>query len=726
MPHLYLDIETRSHCDLRACGSYVYAEDPSTEVTLFAYGIDRGPVRVWDCTATAEMPPDLRASLEDPDTLRVVHNAAFERPVLFHTLGIDSTPERWHDTMAQALSLGLPDSLAALSKVVGLGEDRGKMQDGKRLVRKFAIPDNAGNFVSPSVALDDWARFIEYARRDVESMRDIANMLPEWVYRSPASSVPERAAQQRERDIWLLDQRINDRGVYIDMPLVHGAIEATEQEQKIIAQKLATLTNNRVTAGTQRDRILFELQDQYGLSLEDIREQTILAALDGAYGELPAGAAQLLRLRLAASRSSTAKYRTARDASNTDHRLRGALQYYGAHTGRWSGRKLQPQNLPRPQHTEAEIDATADALVDGSATLLYGDVMQRCASAARRMICAAPGRKLVVSDLSNIEGRTLAWLSYEDWKIQAFRAYDHGKGPDLYNVIAARILSKLPEEVTKRERNEIGKPTDLALGFGGGVGAFLSMAAIYGTDMAAYLPLLRETLPGSAIDRAEHAWETRGKISGVPYAEWVASEAIKITWRDDHPKIVSFWTDIGTAVTEAIRSPDIVFTAGRLRIKVHHHWLLVGLPSGRILVYPFPHLAHVTRPSLYGDSVCKNCGGSGCERCELTGGFGLQTEIRFRAWEKGAFRVTSTYAGCLTENVTQALARDFLATGMLRADNAGYRVILSVHDEIITEPPNAAIYSESELGSMLATQPYWAPDIPLAAEGYEALHYKKG
>lgn len=725
MPHLYLDIETRSHCDLRTAGAYAYAAHPSTEVTLFAYAFGDAPVTVWDCLAYPDMPADLAAALADPDTIRVAHNAQFERPVLRCRLGIDDAPERWYDTAAQARTLGLPAQLAALGRIV-LPAERGKLDDGGRLVRRFAMPDKSGRFVEPQDAPEDWARFVEYARRDVDAMREITRALPEWIYRSPASHTPERPAQQRERRIWCADQRINDRGVRVDLGLVHGAIEATASEQQAMAERLQHITDGRVTSGAQRDRILAELWDQYHLPIPDLREQTIAAALAGEYGPLYSHAATLLRIRLAASRSSVAKYRAARDAVSPDGRLRGSLLYYGAHTGRWSGRHVQPQNLPRPQHSETEIDATISALIDGSATLLYSDIMQRCASAIRRIICAGQGRKLVVSDLSNIEGRTLAWLAGEDWKIQAFRDFDAGAGPDLYKLIAGRILSKRPEEVTKKERNQIGKPTDLALGYGGGVGAFLSMAAIYGTDMAEYLPRLRQTLPQSAIDRAESAWNTRGKISDVPYAEWVASESIKNAWRDDHPATVGFWRQLGDAVESAIRAPGIVHTAGRLRIKTYSHWLLIALPSGRLIVYPYPHLVRVQRPSVYGDKSCAKCGGEGCEHCERTGLFGLQTEIRFRCWEKGAFRTVSTYAGALAENVTQALARDFLAEGILRAEREGYPVTLTVHDEIVTEPPDSEdYYSDGELSALLATPPDWAPDIPLAAEGYESYRFRK-
>ena len=709
--YLYFDLETYSACDLRAAGPYVYAEHPTTEITLLAYALGGGPVHVWDRTAAPAMPGDLRAALDDPGTALVVHNAGFERPVTRAVLGLDAPPERWHDTMAQALTLGLPASLDALGKAVGLGADQAKVKDGKRLIQRFAKPQPDGRRRDHTTDPDDWARFIEYARQDVEAMRAIHQRLPNYVYTG------------REYETWCLDQRINDRGIYIDAALVRGAVEATEYEQARIGERLYELTGGRVTSGSQRDRVLAELRDVYGLDLPDVREQTIQTALSG---ELPGAAREILTLRLSASRSSTAKYQAAHGATSRDGRLRGALQYYGAHTGRWSGRRLQPQNLPRPHHSESEIDDTVTALSDGTATLLYDDVMQRCASAARRMIAAPRGRKLVVSDLSNIEGRALAWLAGEDWKVQAFRAFDAGRGPDLYKLVAGKVLSREPGEITKRERNEIGKPTDLGLGFGGGVGAFLSMAAIYGTDMAAYWPTLQDTLDASAIERAEQAWRQRGQLSDTDQATWTASEAVKITWRDMHPATVQLWRDVEDAAVSAIREPDTVFPAGpRVKVKRHRQWLLIGLPSGRVLVYPYPQLAQVTRPSVYGTQQCPRCSGAGCGRCEGTGAYAQQTEIRFCAWHKGAFRRVSTYGGRLVENITQAVARDFLVSGMHRAEAAGYPIVLTVHDEIVTETPDSAGYNEPELSALLATPPGWATDIPLAAEGYEAYAFRK-
>lgn len=703
MTNLYLDIETRSACDLRAAGSYRYAEDPTTEVTLFAYALDDEPVQVWDCLADP-MPRDLRDALADEAIMRVAHNCQFERPVLRQRISTDDDPRRWHDTAAQARTLGLPASLEKLGEVVGLGEDQAKIKDGKRLVQKFAKPQKDSEYRDSFTDPEDWRRFIEYARMDVDAMRSIYKRLPTWVYRGA------------ERQVWELDQRINDRGFLVDTELANRAIETTQAEQQRLAERVAELTGGAVTSATQRDALLRYIE-RYGVDLPDMREQTLLAVLED--DGLPEVVRELVSIRLQASKTSTAKYQAAIDSACGDGRIRGGLQYFGARTGRWSGRRLQPQNLPRPSLSQPDIEQAVDAIKEGALDLITGDVMEACSSAIRSVITAPPGGRLVVSDLSNIEGRALAWQAQEQWKLQAFHAFDRDEGHDLYKVTAGQILGKHPTRIDKGERTAMGKVPELALGYAGGVGAFQSMAAIYGTRMADYLPTLRETLPADAMTAAEQAWQTRGKTSELDYDTWIASEAVKVAWRDRHPETVAYWHEAERAAMDAVRRPGRDFRSRRVVWRCHKHWLLAGLPSGRVLVYPFPRVKVVKRGSPYGDQECRSCGGAGCDQCEGFGAVKEQEQLQFKTASQG-WRVEWTYSGKLVENLTQAIARDVLAHGMMQAEAAGFRPVLSVHDEVVCERG-----TESELSRILATPPDWCPDMPLAAEGYEAQRYRK-
>ena len=710
---LFLDIESFSECDLRAAGPYVYAEHPSTELLLFAFAVDDGPVHVWDATVEP-MPKTLASRINNPDVMVVVHNAGFERPVLSALLGMDTNPTRWHDTMAQAMTLALPASLEKLGDTVGLSDDQAKIKDGKRLVQKFCKPAPKNHRIrrhTRETDPEDWRLFIEYARMDVASMRDIYHRLPTWVYRG------------RERETWELDQRINDRGFYVDLELARRAIEAVDAAQYDLAHRVDELTGGAVSSPLRRDVWLRYVRDQLGVTLPDAREATLLAALEG---DLPAQARELIQLRLKASRTSTAKYQAAIEATGADNRLRGGLQYYGAsRTGRWSGRRLQAQNLPRPSMGDAGIAQAIDAIKHGAADLVHADVMQAASDCIRSLICATPGHKLVVSDLSNIEGRALAWQALEDWKLDAFAAFDRGEGPDLYKVTAGSILGKSPGDVTKDERQVMGKVPELALGFGGGVGAFQSMANIYGVDMGEYWPIIRNALPDDVLQRAQDAWNTRGKISGLPKDEWLASEAVKIAWRDRHPETVGYWRDCEDAVRSAILQPGADFRARRLVYRRYKQWLICRLPSGRCMIYPMPRIKQRTEPSVYGEIECVKCKGEGCAKCEQAGAFSQREVIQFRAVNYGGWRWETTYGGKLAQGATQAIARDVLREGLHAAEDAGYRPVMTVHDEIVCDPPECDDYTERGLSAMLATVPEWAQGMPLAAEGYESYRFKK-
>lgn len=699
MTTLWFDCETYSECDLKSHGTHRYAEHESTEITVAQWAIDDGEPKVLDCTegkplANNTHTLELHTHLLNPSVTVVAHNSMFDRTLLRHCWGIDVPVERWRDTMIQAMAHGLPGSLDKIGQIVGLEADLAKDKRGRELIMLFCKPRPKNSTLRRATREThpkEWAEFLEYSRQDVVAMRAIGQRLPAWNYRT----------RHPELALWRLDQRINDRGVAVDLELANAAITAVAVEQKRLKREVIEQTDGLVTSASKRDQLLTFICAEYGVTLPDLKADTLRRRMDDP--ELPEGVKLLLAIRLEATKTSTAKYAALVKAASADGRLRNTLQFAGAQrTARWAGRIFQPQNLPRPEpgfDGEAQ-DLVVEALKANCADLVYSNVMQQTANAIRGCIVAPPGKKLVIADLSNIEGRGLAFLAGERWKLKAFADFDAGVGEDLYKVAYGRSFNIDPKEATGQKR-QIGKVMELGLGYEGGVAAFLTFAVVYNMGLNQLAAAVYATASGEAMANAQGMWKwAKGKkrTLGLPENIYISCEILKRAWRDAHTNTCALWAAAGEAVRLAIRHPGETFPIGQhLKARRDGAWLRIRLPSGRYLCYINPEVGEDGQITYFGVN-------------QYT-----------RQW--GAIK---TYGGKIIENCTQAFARDILGYNMQGIEDAGYEIVLSVHDELLTETPDTNAFSVDQLSAMMATAPTWAEGIPLAAAGFETYRYRKG
>lgn len=736
--YLYCDTETYSPIAIKN-GAHAYAEP--CEVMLFTYAMDDGNVSCWDITTDAPMPADLKRWLAEPDVVTVWHNSSFDRTVIRHALQIDPPLEHVHDTAVQALTHGLPAGLEILCTIFGVDADSAKLKSGKALIQVFCKPDKKGVRTYPRDLPKQWAEFIEYAKQDIKAMRVIHRKMPMWNYTG------------RERALWELDQKINDRGFFVDVRLAEAALATVSRAQKVLGAQTREATNNEVQRATQRDAMLQHILKAYGIVMLDMTKSTIEKTL--ANPDLPPELRALLVLRQQSSTSSTSKYSALLRSVSRDWRLRGSLQFAGAaRTARWAGRLFQPQNLPRPKLKVEQIIEAITHIKAGVADFIYDNVMEVLSACVRACIAASHGKKLVVSDLANIEGRMAAWLAGENWKLNAFRIFDtyildedgeriwdkklkdwKRKGPDLYAVAYAKAFNITTDEVIVNKiegdgmMRQIGKVMELMLQYEGGVGAFLTGAETYRIDldqMAAGAWLL---IPGKVKSQCEILlkWryeqclpkgkdgriaykdlgsEQRAKVDakklevlmGLSEATFKTCDALKLMWREQHPEISSYWKELERACIRAIRSPGVPVRSRKLVIKMSGSWLRIILPSGRCLCYAAATVKDDKISYMGINQYAK--GGS--------------------KWQR-----IPTYGGKLFENVTQAASRDVMGHNMPAIEDEGYATILSVHDELLTETPDLPEYNHTRLSQLLSANPPWAPDLPLAAGGFEGYNYRK-
>jgi DNA polymerase len=641
---LYIDTETYSALDIRKVGGDRYTRN--CELLLVAWALDDGEVHCWDATAEPP-PPRLTAALVDPTVQLCAFNVPFDRAVLEHAGYLETDPHRWVDTASLARSLGIPGKLEIAAELVLGEDDRKAAAEGKRLIQLFCKPRPKNHKLRRATRTthpEEWQRFIDYCRQDVRATRALWQRLPLWNYNL-----------LREQE--LLDWRINARGLPVDLELTERAIALCDAEVARLDHVVENVTGGALAGTGSRDKVLAWLEHQ-GVRLPDYQKATVAAALRE---ELPPGPRAVLECRQQQGRSSTAKY-SALAAAAVDGRLRGAFMFLGAErTGRWAGVRFQPHNLPRPEIDDTDVGA--DAIETGMVPLLYDDPMAVAASCIRSVIAAGLDRQLVVADFSNIEGRVLAWVAGEAWKLEAFRAFDRREGPDLYRLAYARSFRIDVDDVDKDQR-QVGKVMELACGYQGWVGAFQTMAVGYGVEVP--------------DDRA-------AELAGA--------------WRDAHPKVCSLWYAAEDAALRAVEAGGTGYRAGPLQFAVRDRWLLMRLPSGRYLAYLDPEIGINKR---------------GKEAISYTG-------MDSRTKQVGRI---DTYGGKLIENAVQAIARDLLAEALDRAERDGWHVVGHVHDEIIAEEPTGD-RDHRELEVLMSEVPSWAKGLPIAADGYTSRRFKK-
>ena len=447
---LYLDTETYSSIPLKD-GVHKYSE--AVEVMIVAYALDDGPVNVWDVTSGEPMPEALSQALADESVVVWAHNVAFDRTVLKASLGIDIALGRWRCSMCLAYMHSMPGSLDSLCAALEVAQDKRKLKSGKDLVRLFCIPPTEASGrkrATRHTHPEKWQEFLEYAGGDIVAMRECIAKLPKWNLNAS------------ELALWQLDRIINERGIAVDLDFCRAAVQAADAEKARLAERASEMTDGAVHAATQRDALLAHLLKAYNVSLPDMQAGTIERRLEDP--ELPEPVKELLSIRLQASGTSVSKYKAFLRATSSDGRLRGTLQFGGAsRTNRWAGRLVQLQNLSRvPKYLKNQYDFAVETIKCGAVELVYENAMDVIGSTVRGALVAAPGKKLCRADLSNIEGRVLAWLAGEDWKLKAF-----ANGDDLYIEGYSRSFGIPVEEVRADEEaggtmRLIGKVQELA------------------------------------------------------------------------------------------------------------------------------------------------------------------------------------------------------------------------------------------------------------------------
>lgn len=706
---LHIDIETASTADLRKCGAHRYAEDPTTFIWLARFRFDNGPVGEW---RFGQAVPDEVVTHIVAGGKVVAHKAAFERTVLSGAPGwragwpsIDL--EQIECTMSRCAAIAIPQSLDFAPEILGLSVR--KDREGHALMLRMARPRK----VDDDGTITWWD--------EPERLERLSNYCAQDVLTECAIDERVPPLSERERQVWELDQRINDRGVRLDIPTIRRMLELVTYRKKLLDQRMRAATDGAVKKCSEAAKLAAWITAQ-GIPCESVakdkKEELLLQADQIADG----GVRDALELRGEAARASTAKLEAMLNCVCSDGRARGQLNYHGATTGRWAGRLIQPQNLVRLDH-EADgwgVEFLIDLLgsprpiewVHDVFEATVGNPMDWAAKSLRPMFIAGAGTRLIGGDLSNIEGCVNAWLAGEDWKTEAYFAYQRGEGPDLYTVSYVRSFGGQLSEV-KGHKRQIGKVMELALGYQGGPNAFISMAKNYRVKVQDIVPVVRAASPDALWWATAERFAKAKDKGDFSVEEWTALKIIVEGWRTAHPSIVQSWWDLQDAAVEAVSVPGHItpVLGGRICYLAAKGFLWCRLPSGRVLAYCKPRIK---------TSIMKLVDRNGNEyererrSVEYDGFDGVK-----KVWGPHVL-----YGGLQCENVVQAIARDVLVESMFEAERRGYEIVLTVHDELLTERAIGQ-GSADELRDIMSTVPVWAQGLPLAAKCWEGPRYAK-
>lgn len=655
MNHLSIDIETRSSVDISKAGLYKYAQSPDFQILLFAYQWNEGPVKVIDLMGGEEIPFWLMQALDDSEVIKHAYNAAFEWYCL-NRAGYMTQLEQWNCTMAHGLYCGYTAGLDATGKAVGLPQDKQKLATGKALIRYFCVPckptkSNRGRtWNQPHHDPEKWELFKDYCKQDVVTEHEILNRLTMF-------PMPEEEQKQ-----WRMSVLMNAYGVRVDKSLIEGALfmdGVCTQELTEEAIGITGLSNPNSTS-----QLLGWLADQE-TQVENLRKETVEELLKS---ENPETVQRMLEIRQQLGKTSTKKYVAMETARCGDDRVRGLTQYYGANrTGRWAGRMVQMQNLPRNYIKTLDYARNlVKAMNYNGVKILYGNVPDTLSQLIRTAFIPSEGHKFVVADFSAIEARVIAWLAGEQWVNEVFAT--HGKiyeatASQMFGVPVDRIAKGNPEYSLRQK----GKVATLALGYQGGTAALIAMGALK-------MGLTEEELP-DIVQR----------------------------WRGANPRIKDLWYAVENAALAAMQTAQtqaihgLIFTLEG-DLCYGQTFLTVRLPSGRKLFYPRPFL----KENQFGKMAVHYYA------------MGQQT----KKWG-----IESTYGGKMTENIVQAIARDCLAVTLDRIDARGLRVVFHVHDEVIIDAPMET--TVDEICDLMAEPIPWAPGLVLKGAGFENNYYMK-
>lgn len=668
--HLSIDLETYSTVSIGAAGSYRYILDPSFEILLFAYSLDGMPVEVIDVASGQIIPLWLKNALKNPLYIKHAYNAAFEWFALSKYLGW-LPPDQWRDTMLHALYCGYPASLDAAGKAMGLPEDKKKLTTGKALIRYFCVPCKPSNANGnrtrnlPKHDPDKWKLFKEYNGQDVVTEMEIDRRL---------SAFPVPAFVQKQ---WETDLQMNARGVAADMELVRGALVIGA----IVKSRL--MTEARQLSGLDNPNSIRQLAQwltdatDSDAEITSVTKETVATMLKQPQ---PANVQRMLEIRQELGKTSTKKYDALETCIADDGRVRGLLQFYGANrTGRWAGRLVQVQNLPRtythplPPARQLVKDRNIDGL-----RMMYGSINDTLSQLIRTAFVATPGNVLIDADFSAIEARVISWLAGQEWRLEVFRT--HGK---IYEASASQMFH-VPIEKIKKGNPEYalrqrGKVAELALGYQGGVSAMRRM------DTGHNLDDLSDDEVKGIVDR----WRETNSM-------------IRDLWNIVDSAAVTVITNGGAQTIRSETTDAVITLACELDVITGTRYMTILLPSGRKLYYPSPEIG-VNR---WGNPSVSYMGQN-------------QTTKR---WER-----VETYGGKLVENIVQAIARDCLAIAIENLEAQGLHVVFHIHDEVVIDTPAWADEDTMlETVTKIMTKPIpWAQMLPLNADGWVDKYFKK-